>query len=194
MWMAKREIWKPIVGYEGLYEISNYGNIRSMPRVIMRKDGKPYAVKTIKVLKPCYDKDGYLRIELNNNGVAKKYYVHRLVANSFIPNNSNKSQVNHKNAVKDDNSIENLEWVTNQENRDHAVKNKLQPLQHGIKNPNVKLTVEKVLKIKRLKREGIKPSVISKITNVPVSNVNNIINNYTWSWLKDGEKRHVQTL
>ena len=48
----------------------------------------------------------------------------------------------------------------------------------------MKLTVEKVLKIKRLKREGIKPSVISKITNVPVSNVNNIINNYTWSWLR----------
>lgn len=126
--------------------------------------------------------------------VQQKILCSQTCSKFFHSNDSNKSQVNHKNAVKDDNSIENLEWVTNQENRDHAVKNKLQPLQHGIKNPNVKLTVEKVLKIKRLKREGIKPSVISKITNVPVSNVNNIINNYTWSWLKDGEKRHVQTL
>ena len=192
--MSNKEIWKPIVGYEGLYEISNYGNLRSMPRVIMRKDGKPYTVQTIKMLKPSYDKDGYLRIELNNKGVAKKYYVHRLVANSFIPNTFNKPQVNHKNAVKDDNSIENLEWVTNQENRDHVVKNKLQPLQYGIKNPNVKLTVEKVIEIKKLKQQGIKPSVISKLTNIPISNVNNIINDYTWRWLKDGEKRHVQTL
>lgn len=69
--MSKLEVWKPVVGYEGLYEISSFGKLKSIPRIFVRKDGKPYTVKTEKILKPFYDKDGYLRIELNNKGIAK---------------------------------------------------------------------------------------------------------------------------
>lgn len=182
--------WKDIPGYEGFYQVSKDGQVKSKDIIIIRKDGKPYSRKS-KILKPFYDKDGYLRIELNKVGNCKKFYVHRLVAMTFLENRFNKEQVNHINAIKDDNRIENLEWCTNQENRNHAVKNKLQPLQFGIKNPNVKLDPVKVLRIRQLKKSGLSSNEISKIIGTSKSNVENIIRGRTWKWLKDGEKRFV---
>ena len=95
--MENKEVWKPIPGYEGIYEISSYGNVKSVPRVIMRSDGKPYTVKTEKILKFQIDEDGYYRYELNNAGHVFKTFSHRLVALAFIPNPSNKPLVNHIN-------------------------------------------------------------------------------------------------
>lgn len=97
------EIWKPIVGYEGLYEVSNNGNIKTL----CDRHGK------IRLLKPIKDKHrGYCTVNLFKNGKSKSYLVHRLVAEAFIPNPDNLPQVNHKNEIKDDNRAINLEYCT----------------------------------------------------------------------------------
>ncbi len=101
------EIWKSIEGYEGLYEVSNLGNVRSL---------NWHLTGTIRVLKPRQNGYGYLSVILYKNGKMKKFYVHRLVASAFLPNPQNLPQVNHKDENKTNNSIENLEWCSCKDN------------------------------------------------------------------------------
>ena len=180
------DIWKPVKGYEGFYEVSSTGKVKSIPRTIMRKDGKPYRVKKERLMKLYVDEDGYHRVELQNAGSAFKTFAHRLVAQSFIPNPKNKPQVNHINGIKDDNRVENLEWVTLQENRDHAVANGLVADQRGMKNPANTLNEKQVLKIVKLKKEGFQPAEIARKIDIPHSNVRNVYYGYTWAWLTGG--------
>lgn len=125
------EIWKPISGYRGYYEVSNLGRVRSVTRRIERINPlKPnqknlYTYKG-KLIPFWITKKGYCRCTLNIDGVKKNHLVHQLVARTFIENPKNKEQVNHINCVKTDNRIENLEWVTNYENYIHSVENGLQ--------------------------------------------------------------------
>lgn len=102
------EVWKKIDGFEN-YEVSSYGNVKSL---------QPN--KNEKILKFRYTKYGYVRVMLSGK---KEVLVHRLVANAFIENIENKSQVNHINCIKNDNRIENLEWCTQSENMKHSLDN-----------------------------------------------------------------------
>lgn len=95
------EVWKEIKGYEGLYEISSFGNVRGLKRNKLRK------LYT--------DEKGYVNVTLWKNNVQRKYSVHRLVACAFIENNDNKSTVDHINRIKTDNSVDNLRWATHKE-------------------------------------------------------------------------------
>lgn len=116
------EEWRPIQGYEGIYEVSNLGNIRSLDRYINTMNNGTLCTRFCKgrLLKIDYDKDGYARINLHFKQ-DKRFGVHRLVASAFIPNPANKPTVNHINGNKFDNRVENLEWATYQEQNDHAV-------------------------------------------------------------------------
>lgn len=104
----QEEIWKDVVGYEGLYQVSSFGNAKSY------KSDKPI------ILSPTKNNNGYLLVGLYKNGCQKKLLIHRLVAEAFILNLENKPQVNHINGVKSDNRVENLEWSTASENQKHS--------------------------------------------------------------------------
>jgi hypothetical protein len=103
------KIWKDIKGYEGRYIISTTGEVASL----FRKD-------EIITLSPFFNEKGYVRVKLNWKGKSKNFAVHRLVAETFIENLENKQFVNHKNGIKHDNSLENLEWCTASENMRHS--------------------------------------------------------------------------
>ena len=112
--------WKPIAGFEGQYEVSNTGLIKSLkgknPRIM-----KPRRKKIIK--KDGSVELGYEELVLSNKGVPHSKLVHRLVAQAFIPNPENKPEVNHLDENKGNNSVENLEWNTHEENSNHGTKN-----------------------------------------------------------------------
>lgn len=99
-----REIWADIEGYEGLYKVSNLGNV----------SGK-------KMLTPSKSSSGYYKVELYKDKISKVFWIHRLVAQTFLPNPDNKPQVNHKDGNKLNNILSNLEWVTVSENQIHAI-------------------------------------------------------------------------
>ena len=109
--MENIEIWKDVENYEGLYQVSNLGRVRSLERDVFFPNGTIHHLKE-KMLAPNLDRYGYQYVQLYKNGKSKGMFVHRLVAMAFIPNLENKSQINHKNEVKTDNVVENLEWCT----------------------------------------------------------------------------------
>ncbi len=107
------EIWKDIKGYEGLYEVSNLGQIKSFNYLRTGKE---------KILKPLKDKGGYLFVSLYKSGKVKLFKIHRLVAQAFIDNPKNKPCINHIDCDRQNNCVNNLEWVTQKENIQYAYK------------------------------------------------------------------------
>ncbi|HFJ9472606.1 TPA: NUMOD4 domain-containing protein [Bacillus paranthracis] len=167
------EIWKDIEGYEGLYQVSNLGSIKSMPN-------RKYKSERIKSL--VVSTKGYVRVCLSKNGKAKTLLVHRVVAKAFINNPDNKAQVNHINGIKTDNRKDNLEWVSLQDNNKHAHKNGLIADNSGSKNGLSKLTEENVIEIRRLYSNGdISQSKLAKRYGVAQSLINRIIVRKLWT-------------
>lgn len=104
--------------------VSPNGDVYTEPYEVMRKNGRVLIVKG-KKLSPGYDKYGYLKYVFSYKGNRKTIPAHRLVAMAYIPNPENKPTVNHINGIKDDNRVENLEWATHKEQKEHAIKNHL---------------------------------------------------------------------
>lgn len=123
--MTHTELWLQVKGYEGFYEVSNTGKIRSIDRIVNRSD-TGYSLKySGQIIKQTLDKRGYENVYLSINSKSKRYRVHRLVAMAFLDNPENKPQVNHKDGNKQNNHVNNLEWSTDEENRNHAIENGL---------------------------------------------------------------------
>lgn len=137
------EIWKDVKGYEGIYQVSNKGRIKSLSRYERGRNGKPCFRKE-KILKGQVSQYGYRRIQLFKDSKVKFPGVHRVVAEAFIPNPENKPQVNHKDGNKLNNNVENLEWVTQSENMKHA-------LELGLYKPNVESARKKANKVRLTK-------------------------------------------
>lgn len=115
-----KEIWKDVIGYEGLYQVSNLGKMRSLDRYINNNSRiqfiKGQNIKTSKGTR------GYVMVHISKNSRKKYASVHRLVAKAFIPNQENKPYINHINGVKTDCMADNLEWCTLKENQQHAIR------------------------------------------------------------------------
>lgn len=113
------EIWKDIKDYEGFYQCSNTGKIRSLDRYVIEKSGKKQ-FRSGQIIVPRLNKNGYLQFALNKDSKRKMAYVHIIVANTFIDNPFDLKTVNHKDGNKLNNSIENLEWNSYSENNTHS--------------------------------------------------------------------------
>jgi len=121
--LQKEEIWKDIKGYEGRYQVSNKGLVKSLTHVTIREDGKKLPIKG-RILKPMSNFNGYLQVSLcDSSGKVKRFYVHRLVCEAFHENPKNKPCVNHIDEDKTNNAASNLEWCTVKENCNHGTRN-----------------------------------------------------------------------
>lgn len=174
----KIEIWKDVFGYEGIYQVSNFGNVKSIDRIVTFINGKEVFFKGV-YLKKSFDRDGYIHLSLTKNRVSKNYFVHRLVAISFIPNILNKPLVNHIDGNKSNNIVSNLEWSTLSENRQHAYRTGLQRGAFGSKQTLSKLTDEKVLEIRAIGKTKTLLE-ISEMYNVAFQTISMVLNRKTW--------------
>lgn len=118
-----KEIWKDIEGYEGLYQISNLGRVKSLEKYVNTAIKNNTKVKRKEQILKQYNKNGYLQVTLTHNNKRKYFGVHRLVANAFIPNLNNYPQVNHKDENTLNNCVDNLEWCTAKYNCNYGTRN-----------------------------------------------------------------------
>lgn len=173
------EIWRPVFGFEGFYEISNFGKVRSCDRFVKGKTGKPSfcrsSPRAIQV-----NRAGYHRCNLFKDGKAHLRYVHRLVAEAFIPPAPGKDQVNHKDGVKSNNHVSNLEWVDCQENCHHALKNELYQVARGEDSGAAKITAEDVIAIRRLANTGIYHRELADMFGIGRKAITKIVNRQRW--------------
>jgi len=180
-----KEQWKTIPGFSGIYQISNYGKVKSLNHKVYHSDGKNRIQKG-RVLKQFqrgkgYKKDnGYLSVSLTFNGKKNTFSVHRLVALAFVENPKGKPQVNHKDGNKQNNLYTNLEWVTNRENLIHAYNNNLISINYGEKHHMSKLSKKDVLQIRSLSNNGVSGSDLSKKYKISQTSISNIINFKTY--------------
>ena len=182
------EIWKDIEGYEGLYQVSNLGRVKSLNRDHQANSRWGKTMKRVikeKLLKE--DKTGrYLRVSLSKNGIKQRFSINRLVAQAFIPNIKNKPQVNHKDGNRDNNQVENLEWCTAKENMQHARSNNLiTNIPIGENHPSSKLSKKNAIKIKKIAKIGTRsrPGNINKLAKeygVNRVTITDIVHQKTW--------------
>ena len=174
----KKEIWKDIPGYENMYQVSDLGKVRSVDRVIIRRDGKKYTSKG-KILKQNTDRYGYNYVNLRKDYNQKSFIIHNLVTSIFIGEKPKGYEVCHIDSNKKNNSIYNLRYDTKRENAiDHY--------RNGNKKENSKLNIDEVLQIRhKYKNKQYNKKELSKLYNVSPWHINAIINKDVYDWLLD---------
>lgn len=160
------EEWRPVKGYEGLYEISNLGNLYNLV-----KQNYPYKFKNYK---------GYIQTSLYKDKKRKTTTIHRLMAQAFISNPENKPQINHKNGIKDYNRLGNLEWCDQFENMRHAFDTGLKKGLSGEKNGRATLSQETVDLVKIKYNNGEKIPDISKELDIDLGKLRSILYGFSW--------------
>jgi predicted XRE-type DNA-binding protein len=172
-----KEIWKDVVGYEGIYSVSNHGRIRSERRCTNTLIGK--------IIQPSLNGRGYPSISLCKNNKKKTKKIAHIVTESFIGKRSMKIQVNHKDGNPLNSNLNNLEYVTQAENTQHAYDNNLINHPKGENWHNTKLKEIEVIQIRELYAKGnISQQKIAKMFKVTQTAIGLIIRRINWAWLK----------
>lgn len=184
--MAK-EKWIDIKGYEGRYQISNQGRVKSLSREFQISFEKKARSVRGKILNMTPNTNGYLRVFLSKHSQVKTHYVHRLVAQHFCPQGIGQVEVNHINGDKLNNSVDNLEWCTKHENLHHAFDNNL--CKWGEQSNLRSLTEKQVHEIRREIFKGVKVSEIANKFLVSESTIFRIKSGKTWSRLPVMQER-----
>ena len=122
--MSEEEIWKDVKGYEGLYQCSSAGRVRSLDRTVYVEKGSGFNRRLKGSIRKIHDRLGYNVVSLCKEGKKESHYVHRLVAEAFVPNPNNYPMVNHKDESRDNNEAKNLEWCTHQYNLNYGTSSK----------------------------------------------------------------------
>lgn len=170
------EIWKSVVGYEGLYEVSNLGRVKSVSKIVKYRRWGATTEKKLneKIIKPSASL--YYHVTLSNDRIKKDFLVHRLVAIAFLPNPESLPDLNHKDGNKLNPLLDNLEWVTKSENHKHAYRIGLKPT--GEKHHRAKYDDAKILQVRSDFNNGeTNQKQLSIKHGLPHSYVNSIVNN-----------------
>ncbi|MHB8096079.1 MAG: NUMOD4 domain-containing protein [Erysipelotrichaceae bacterium] len=169
------EIWKDVKNFEGLYQISNLGNVKSLKKM------HGVLLKEERILKPSLSKHGYRKVNLCKCSKFTYIVVSRLVAINFIDNPYNKPQVNHIDGIKTNDNVNNLEWCTASENLIHAYKTGLKN-SHGENHSGHKLINEQILLIRNT--NNISNREIARLYNISPASVTNIKKHKSWNHLQ----------
>ena len=175
-----QEIWLPIPGYEGFYEASCLGLIRSVSRFAQRSNGAKFK-KHGRILAPQWANRRYASVSISVNGLIKTVPVHRLVARTFVPNPLCLSEVNHIDGQRSNNAASNLEWVSRAQNNDHAIKTGLKPPVLGSRHGMAKLSEDQVIEIRKLRSSGVKGVDVARIFNITPQAVSEIHRKKYWT-------------
>jgi hypothetical protein len=158
------ENWKDVIGYEGLYQVSDMGRVKSIGY------GKE------KIMKPGTKKIGYCYVILSKDGIKKSHNIHRLIAIHFLDNPDNEKTINHINGIKTDNRLENLEWCSQSHNIKHAFDNGLKISCKGTNHGSCKLTDQQVLEIRSSNLKGVELARIYGVSGTQISYIKRRMN------------------
>jgi len=177
----KKEIWKDIQDYENRYQVSNLGRIKSLERIVILRNGWiPKQKRKERILKNAVNPNGYMITTLYKLNKRKTCTIHRLVLMAFIGKSN--LECNHKNGIKTDNRLENLEYCTPSENIQHAIKIGLRREKFGEDAKYSKLTEKQVLEIRKLYKTGkFTQKEIAKNYDITSENIGYIVNRKTWT-------------
>lgn len=179
------EQWKPVVGFEGLYEVSSHGRVRSLDKPVSGPNGR-LSIRKGQIVKGCYSHGKYLQVNLYKDRKNNTQKIHRLVAIAFLSNPENYEQVNHKDFDRENNNLDNLEWCSARQNKDYSI-NAGRQLK-GTDVHSVKLTDEDILEIRRIYAEtrtksrvgrGVLSGIAAKYGVCP-SSISQIVARKSW--------------
>lgn len=172
------EAWRPVRAFGGDYLASNLGRVRSLSRMSY---GEVYMIPERILRSSVNKKTGYETVNLYKGGKCARYYVHRLVAETFLENPSGFTDVNHKDGDKQNNKLSNLEWVTRSENKIHSFRTGIAKTTKGEQNWKAKLTTTHILTIRQLWNSGkYTRHRLGEIFSVETPTITNIINKKSW--------------
>lgn len=177
------ERWKSVKGFEGAYEVSDRGHVRSLARITANSSGGT-RLWPARMLSPTpAKKTGYCNLRLHANGESRSTSVHRLVAEAFVPNPQNKPEVNHKDSNRANNHAGNLDWMDESEQQHHAFKYGFKVGARGTKQWMSRLTVAKVRAIRKRFSTGESQSKLAAEYGVCQTHVSDIVTFKKWAWL-----------
>ncbi len=175
----KIEKWEDLPNFEGIYQVSDFGRIKSLPKMWITGNKGTLRVKGETIMKLSIDSGGYCQVELSKYKQKNKFLVHRIVAQVFIDNPEGKGCVNHKNSIRNDNRVENLEWCTHSENTNHAISNGRIEKRLGEDHPMSILSESDVIKIRSISDKYTQQD-LANMFGVGRRAIGHVISRKTW--------------